>query len=54
MEIVYVYVYVYDVYVYVYDVYVYVYIVAVFRHTRIRGHGIPLQEVVSHHVAAGN
>jgi hypothetical protein len=29
------------------------YIVAVFRHTR-RGHQIPLQMVVSHHVVAGN
>ena len=29
------------------------YTVAVFRHTR-RGHGIPLQMVVSHHVVAGN
>jgi hypothetical protein len=29
------------------------YAVAVFRHTR-RGHQIPLQMVVSHHVVAGN
>jgi hypothetical protein len=29
------------------------YTVAVFRHTR-RGHWIPLQMVVSHHVVAGN
>ena len=29
------------------------YSVAVFRHTR-RGHWIPLQMVVSHHVVAGN
>jgi len=29
------------------------YTVAVFRHTR-RGHQIPLQMVVSHHVVAGN
>jgi len=33
--------------------YVYEYTVAVFRHTR-RGHQIPLQMVVSHHVVAGN
>jgi hypothetical protein len=32
--------------------YSYVYTVAVFRHTR-RGHQIPLQMVVSHHVVAG-
>ena len=32
--------------------YVYEYIVAVFRHTR-RGHQIPLQMVMSHHVIAG-
>jgi hypothetical protein len=32
---------------------VYEYTVAVFRHTR-RGHKIPLQMVVSHHVVAGN
>jgi hypothetical protein len=32
---------------------VYEYTVAVFRHTR-RGHHIPLQMVVSHHVVAGN
>jgi hypothetical protein len=31
----------------------YEYTVAVIRHTR-RGHKIPLQMVVSHHVAAGN
>jgi hypothetical protein len=31
----------------------YEYTVTVFRHTR-RGHWIPLQMVVSHHVAAGN
>ena len=31
----------------------YEYTVAVFRHTR-RGHQIPLQMVVSHHVVAGN
>jgi hypothetical protein len=30
-----------------------VYTVALFRHTR-RGHQIPLQMVVSHHVVAGN
>jgi hypothetical protein len=29
------------------------YSVAVFRHTR-RGHQVPLQMVVSHHVVAGN
>jgi hypothetical protein len=34
---------------YIYDEYT----VAVFRHTR-RGHRIPLQMVVSHHVVAGN
>jgi hypothetical protein len=33
--------------------YLYEYIVVVFRHTR-RGHQIPLQMFVSHHVAAGN
>jgi len=33
--------------------YLYDYTVAVFRHTR-RGHQIPLQMVVSHHVVAGN
>jgi hypothetical protein len=33
--------------------YVYEYTVAVFRHTR-RGHQIPLQMVVSHHVVAEN
>jgi hypothetical protein len=32
---------------------VYEYTVAVFRHTR-KGHRIPLQMVVSHHVVAGN
>jgi hypothetical protein len=32
--------------------FVYEYTVAVFRHTR-RGHRIPLQMVVSHHVVAG-
>jgi len=32
---------------------IYKYTVAVFRHTR-RGHQIPLQMVVSHHVVAGN
>ena len=31
----------------------YEYTVAVFRHTR-RGHRIPLQMIVSHHVDAGN
>jgi hypothetical protein len=35
------------------NLYLYAYIVAVFRHTR-RGHQIPLQMVVSHHVVAGN
>jgi hypothetical protein len=45
-------------YVYIY-IYTYIYIhthtytVAVFRHNR-RGHRIPLQMVVSHHVVAGN
>jgi hypothetical protein len=33
--------------------YSYEYTVAIFRHTR-RGHWIPLQMVVSHHVVAGN
>jgi hypothetical protein len=33
--------------------YVYEYTVTVFRHTR-RGHQIPLQMVVGHHVVAGN
>jgi hypothetical protein len=33
--------------------YLYKYTVAVFRQTR-RGHGIPLQMVVSHHMVAGN
>jgi hypothetical protein len=38
----------------IYNIYnVYEYTVAVFRHTR-RGHRIPLQMVVSHHVVAGN
>jgi hypothetical protein len=32
---------------------IYKYTVAVFRHTK-RGHQIPLQVVVSHHVVAGN
>jgi hypothetical protein len=32
---------------------VYEYTVAIFRHTR-RGHRIPLQMVMSHHVVAGN
>ena len=36
----------------IYLFYVYEYTVAVFRHTR-RGHQIPLQMVVSHHVVAG-
>jgi hypothetical protein len=35
------------------EVYVCEYTVAVFRHTR-RGANVPLQMVVSHHVAAGN
>jgi hypothetical protein len=37
------------------DLFIYLneYTVAVFRHTR-RGHQIPLQMVVSHHVVAGN
>jgi hypothetical protein len=38
---------------FIYLLYVYEYTVAVFRHTR-RGHQIPLQMVVSHHVVAGN
>jgi hypothetical protein len=33
--------------------YLYEYTVAVFRYTR-RGHQIPLQMVVSHHIVAGN
>jgi len=33
--------------------YIYEYTVAVFRHTR-RGHQIPLQMVVNHHVVAGS
>jgi hypothetical protein len=37
----------------IYVFYVCEYTVAVFRHTR-RGHQIPLQMVVSHHVVAGN
>jgi hypothetical protein len=37
----------------IYLFYVYEYTIAVFRHTR-RGHWIPLQMVVSHHVGAGN
>jgi hypothetical protein len=36
----------------IYLFYLYEYTVAVFRHTR-RGHPIPLQMVVSHHVVAG-
>jgi hypothetical protein len=37
----------------IYLFYLYEYTVAVFRHTR-RGHQIPLQIVVSHHVIGGN
>jgi len=37
----------------IYLFYLYEYTVAVFKHTR-RGHQIPLQMVVSHHVFAGN
>jgi hypothetical protein len=37
----------------IYLFYGYEYIVAIFRHTR-RGHWIPLQMVVNHHVVAGN
>jgi hypothetical protein len=37
----------------IYLFHLYEYTVAVFRHTR-RGHQIPLQMVVSHHVVAGN
>jgi hypothetical protein len=40
------------IYLFVYLFNVYDYTVAVFRHTR-RGHQIPLQMVVSHHVVAG-
>jgi hypothetical protein len=39
--------------VFIYFLYVYEDTFAVFRHTR-RGHRIPLQMVVSHHVVAGN
>jgi hypothetical protein len=35
------------------DLFMHEYTVAVFRHTR-RGHLIPFQMVVSHHVVAGN
>jgi hypothetical protein len=38
---------------FIYLFYVYEYTVAVFRHIR-RGHQIPLQMVVSHHVVTGN
>jgi hypothetical protein len=38
---------------FIYLLYVYEYTAAVFRHSR-RGHQIPLQMVVSHHVVAGN
>jgi hypothetical protein len=38
---------------FIYLFYVYEYTIALFRHTR-RGHQIPLQIVVSHHVVAGN
>jgi hypothetical protein len=37
----------------IYLFHVYKYTLAVFRHTR-RGHQMPLQIVVSHHVVAGN
>jgi hypothetical protein len=37
----------------IYSFYIGEYTVSVFRHTR-RGHQIPLQMVVSHHVVAGN
>jgi hypothetical protein len=37
----------------IYLFYLYEYTVAVFSHTR-RGHLIPIQMVVSHHVVAGN
>jgi hypothetical protein len=37
----------------IYLFYVYEYTIALFRHTR-RGHQIPLQMVVSHHVVVGN
>jgi hypothetical protein len=39
-------------FIYLFDIYD-EYTLAVFRHTR-RGHQIPLQMVVSHHVVAGN
>jgi hypothetical protein len=40
--------------IYIYDLFnLYEHTVAVFRHAR-RGHQIPLQMVVSHHVVAGN
>jgi hypothetical protein len=38
---------------FIYLFYVYEYTIALFKHTR-RGHQIPLQMVVSHHVVAGN
>jgi hypothetical protein len=37
----------------IYLFYLYEFTVAIFRHIR-RGHQIPLQTVVSHHVVAGN
>jgi hypothetical protein len=37
----------------IYLFYVYEYVVTIFRHPR-RGHWIPLQMVVSHHVVARN
>jgi hypothetical protein len=40
-----------DLFIYLFNVYEYT--IALFRHTR-RGHQIPLQMVVSHHVVAGN
>jgi hypothetical protein len=41
------------VYLFIYLFNVYEYTVTLFRHTR-RGHLIPLQIVLSHHVVAGN
>jgi hypothetical protein len=41
------------IYLFIYFIYMNEHTVAIFRHTR-RGHQIPLQIVVSHHVVAGN
>jgi hypothetical protein len=42
-----------NIYLFIYLFYAYEYTIVLFRHTR-RGHQIPLQMVVSHHVVAGN